>query len=489
MKLQGLQSHHNIEMDGLREHFRKYRQAQQEVVAALETQLNELTHGDNDMEDLSDLGADNTYASYNQEFGAGVSLQDAQIQMNRLAAKHRLRRLELNAILKAISSAGASVSSDHSSGFSLPSINIPTGHPGAHPGQLVTASGTKDVDTWSLGQATRILPLREELLEARLIAADREVESLLEMLDRERRACAALRAQLGDVTITAGDAVLDGGKSQPDSEFSLPISFMNSLSDGDKNIAVRFARRVNNFRRSSRSQIVQLKKELNTIKDNQNRDNSDKQKLNVAELRAEISTLRDENARKAKLLATFKATRSADFNAIEQWRNEASDMEDKIKHLKASVASKESIIKDLKVRLNAVESAAEDPKMGYTDGGDYSLLSAAELKNRLKASDLEAKRSKMRLAAFREKVVDLERLVEPLKAENERLSQCAERLEALKSAISRKDSLLKNYKEQAERTKADFDALKEVSETRRLDLERKIKLVYFDLPVIPNVPI
>lgn len=470
-------------MDSLREHFRKYRLAQQEVVAALETQLHELTQGDNDLEDLSDLGADNTYVSYAQEFGAGVSVQEAQAQMNRLAAKHRLRRLELNAILKAISSAGASVSSDQSSAISLPSINIPTGLSAGRPDQgpasaSASALAGKDMDAWSMGAATRIIPLREELLEARVSAADREMDSLLEALDRERRATAALRAQLSEAATAAADvteAADDSGKSAQDADFALPASFTASLSDGDKKTISSFVRRVNSFKRSSKIQIAQLKKELNSVKETQTRDNTEKVKSHIAELKAEVSSLREENARKAKLLATFKATRSADFNAIEQWRHEASEMEDKVKHLKSSLASKESIIKDLKSRLSAVESAAADTGVGDDVGGDYSSMSAVELKNRLKAADLEMKRYKMRLAAFREKVVDLERVAGPLREENERLSQLAERAEALRSAIARKDSLLKNYKEQAERSKADFDALKDVSESRRLDLERKNK--------------
>lgn len=471
-KLQGLQGQHRAEMDNLREHFRKYRLTQQEVVAALEAQLSELTHSDNDLEDMSDLGADNTYVSYNQEFGAGVSPQEAQAQMNRLAAKHRLRRLELNAILKAISSAGASVSSDQSSAISLPSINIPGGHPGPQ-----SASINKDVDAWSMGGATRIIPLREELLEARVMAADKEMESLHESLERERRACMALRAQLSEsatAVADASDSVDAEGKSAQDVEFSLPANFTSSLGDDDKKTVLSFVRRVNNYKRSTRKQLTELKKELKEAKDMLSRDDSGKLKAHLSEIKAEVNSLREENARKAKLLATFKATRSADFNAIEQWRHEASEMEDKIKHMKSSLASKDSIIKDLKNRISAVESAAEGIA-DSGDGGDYSSMSPAELKNRLKSSDLEIKRYKMRLAAFREKVVDLERVVEPLKAENDRLSQYADKVEALKSAVSRKDSLLKNYKEQAERSKADFDALKDVSESRRLDLERKNK--------------
>ena len=469
-KLRGLESSHSAEMENLREHFRKYRAAQQEVVAALEAQLNELTLGDNELEDLSDLGADNTYVSYNQEFGATTSPQDAQLQMNKLAAKHRLMRLELNAILKAISTAGASVASDQSSAISLPSINIPTTMPGGQ--------NSKEPDGWSVGAVTRIVPLREELLEARVSAADKELESLLEALDRERRANASLREQVQDfdaVTNEKHGHVEKDGKNSHDLDFSLPAIFVNTLSESDKKIVSSFVRRVNNFKRSTKRQIMQLKSDLASAREDSNKEDIGKLKSLLSDAKSELNSLREDNARKSKLLATFKATRSADFNAIEQWRHEASEMEDKIKHMKVSLSSKDSVIKDLRNKLNAVESSASDPPLDDADDGDFSSMNTAQLKNRLKSNILEIKRCKMRLAAFREKVVDLERVVEPLKAENLKLSQNAEKIETLKSAIARKDSLLKNYKEQAERSKADFDALKDVSEARRLDLERKNK--------------
>lgn len=463
-------------MENLREHFRKYRAAQQEVVSALEAQLNELTLGDNDLEDLSDLGADNTYVSYNQEFGANTTPQDAQLQMNKLAAKHRLRRLELNAILKAISTAGASVASDQSSAISLPSINIPTSISGGQ--NLHPNSNAKDADGWSVGAVTRIVPLREELLEARVTAADKELESLHEALDRERRANVNLREKVQDFDAVASEkhgAADKDGKITHDAEFSLPASFVNTLNENDKKVVSSFVRRVNNFKRSTKKQIMQLKNDLESAREDRNKEDIGKIKSHLSDVKSELNSLREDNARKSKLLATFKATRSADFNAIEQWRHEASDMEEKIKHMKVSITSKDSVIKDLRNKLGAVESSASDPALDDAEDGDFSSLSAAQLKNRLKSSALEIKRCKMRLAAFREKVVDLERVVEPLKAENQKLAQIAEKVESLKSAIARKDSLLKNYKEQAERSKADFDALKDISEARRLDMDKKNK--------------
>ena len=470
-KIVGLKSQHESEMDNLRDHFRKFRAAQQEVVTTLEAQLHDLTHGE-DYDDLSDLAADHTYVSYDEEFSSGLPPQEAQIQLNKLAARHRLKRLELNAILKAISSAGASVSSDRSS--ITPSMPPITGVQQRPQGASLEEAGDKEQDAWSMGALTRIVPLREELLEARVTAADKEMESLHEALERERRIVVSLRNQLNDMQVPSlVTGVHDIANTETELEstggFELPTVIVSGISQSNKLTADNFMKRVNSYCRNSKRQIIQLKKDLKTEREKGNKEDVPGLKAQLFEAKSEISSLREENARKAKLLSTFKASRSADFNAIEQWRQEATDTEERVKHLKSSIMSKENIIKDLRQKLSKIENTATDASVG----GDYSSMTVPELKNKLKASDLEIKRCKMRLSAFREKVVDLERTVEPLKAENAKLQLLAEKSDALKSAISRKDALLKNYKEQAEKSKVDFDALREVAEARRVDLEKK----------------
>ena len=95
--------------------------------------------------------------------------------------------------------------------------------------------------------------------------------------------------------------------------------------------------------------------------------------------------------------------------------------------------------------------------------------------HRLKTADLEIKRYRMRLTAFRERVAELEQAAEPLRAENERLQRHSEKIEGLKATIGRKEALLKNYRDQADRSKADFDSLKQLSEFTRLEYEKKLR--------------
>jgi chromosome segregation ATPase len=151
----------------------------------------------------------------------------------------------------------------------------------------------------------------------------------------------------------------------------------------DKKFA-SYIRRVNNTRRSNVETIRQLRAELDALKQDPVREEAKKLKASAAELKAEVASLREENARKAKLLSTFKSARASDSNAVDQWRHEAEELEEKIKRLRASLTSKDGLIKELKARIDAIESSANDAdNAGAEAGDDYRSLSPAELKNRL----------------------------------------------------------------------------------------------------------
>lgn len=160
-KLTGLQSQHSSEMESLRSHFHRFRDAQQEVISALENQLSELRNGESEIDEFSDVGGDHTFSTYNQEFGSNASLQDAQERMMKLATKHRMKQMELNAVLRAMSAAGAGVSSDKVDD-----------NKNAHGTKSAKNTESKNQEWGNFGSA---VPLREELLEARVTAAEKEV--------------------------------------------------------------------------------------------------------------------------------------------------------------------------------------------------------------------------------------------------------------------------------------------------------------------------
>lgn len=110
--------------------------------------------------------------------------------------------------------------------------------------------------------------------------------------------------------------------------------------------------------------------------------------------------MREENARKAKQLQSLKVAKATDSSSIEQWKHEAAQLDEQNKRLQRSLASKESLLRDTKARLDVHEeghvqwsesttrattsgSGAIHPPEPNTGGPDgVANLPVAELRNR-----------------------------------------------------------------------------------------------------------
>ena len=204
-----------------------------------------------------------------------------------------------------------------------------------------------------------------------------QVEALQAALDRERKTSGELRAQLRSSSAPAASA------AAAEAQQGLDEGDIIAPPGADKKFT-SYLRRVNNTRRSNLETIRQLRLELDAMKQDPVREEAKRMKSVIAELKAEVASLREENARKAKLLSTFRSTRASDVSAVDQWRHEAEELEEKIKRLKSSLASKDALIKELKAKIDAIESSANDGLDGgdAAAGDDYKALSQAELKNR-----------------------------------------------------------------------------------------------------------
>lgn len=239
-----------------------------------------------------------------------------------------------------------------------------------------------------------------------------------------------------------------------------------------------YLRRINTNRRSYRETIRQLRSELKTIREDPVREELSKAKAAIAEMKSEVASLREDNARKAKLLANFRTARTADSNAVEQWKHETEEMEERLKRLKQAISSKDSIIRELRSKIETIENAVEAPG---DERGDFGNMAPSELQSRLRSANLELKRCKMRLVAFKERCTEMENTIEPLKTENERLKKEVEKVQSLRAEVSRKDVSLKMYREQAEKSRSDFEALSEVSVVKCKELEKKIRTLQREL--------
>ena len=88
---------------------------------------------------------------------------------------------------------------------------------------------------------------------------------------------------------------------------------------------------------------------------------------------------KEELARKSKLLAAMKVARTADLNALQQWKAEAARLDDNCKRLQRAVEAKDSLLKDLRTKLSLDEQKSKEKEV---IGTDVASLSAAELRNR-----------------------------------------------------------------------------------------------------------
>lgn len=80
-----------------------------------------------------------------------------------------------------------------------------------------------------------------------------------------------------------------------------------------------------------------------------------------------------------------------------------------------------------------------------------------------------------RLAACKEKIEELETRQKRSAVEEEQSSQLNEKIENLKLTLSRKEILIKSYKEQIEKMKVEILSQKEIYESHRSDFEKQIR--------------
>ena len=93
----------------------------------------------------------------------------------------------------------------------------------------------------------------------------------------------------------------------------------------------------------------------------------------------------------------------------------------------------------------------------------------------IKSLELERGRTRARLSAYKEKIDELEAAQKQSATEEGQVSQLNEKIEHLKLTLSRKDILIKSYKEQIDKMKVEIMSQKEIYESHRDDFEKQIR--------------
>ena len=94
-------------------------------------------------------------------------------------------------------------------------------------------------------------------------------------------------------------------------------------------------RRMNEMRRSARVEISRLKDTINTLQGADGGESGggggESKNVIIADLKLQLSQLKEDNSRKAKLLANFKSAKAAEGNSLEQWKFEAAQLDESCK--------------------------------------------------------------------------------------------------------------------------------------------------------------
>ncbi len=386
-------------------------------------------------------------------------------------------------------------------------------------------------------------PYRYEVYEVRLMEAEREIEQINDLLSKEKKTTSSLREQVYQLLkqieelnlklVSSDDVVRDNVQEQStiqphnsevagNSYWTVSLPEFNAihgaghvghkpnetsmitmsdtytiadrflhetvnefiLNDNEytKERVKAFLKRMNELRRIGRSEIIRLKQTLNAAHalENKTQDELTKLKVSYADLKMQIHTLREENHRKAKLLNSLRSSKVAEEHSVEQWKSEAREAEEQAKRLLRSISSKDTLIKDLKSRLETLEEATlEAQKQSVTSVGglnaDINEMSIAELKNRLRVLEIDKVKHKQSLKLSKERIIELENELKLMKDELDKLNKLSEQAMVLKTTANRKDTLVKQLRSQVDKIKEDYDQLKSNYDILKADYDRKTK--------------
>ena len=119
------------------------------------------------------------------------------------------------------------------------------------------------------------------------------------------------------------------GTADPMLDFSQDFVVPEVATDSEK--MKMLVRRMNEMRRSARVEVSRLKEYVKNVQDENAQDEGSKSKATIADLKMQLSQLKEDNGRKAKLLANLKSAKTAEENSLEQWKQEAAQLDENCK--------------------------------------------------------------------------------------------------------------------------------------------------------------
>ncbi len=149
-----------------------------------------------------------------------------------------------------------------------------------------------------------------------------------------------------------------------------------------------------------------------------------------------------------------------------------------------SKASKEVIIKDLRMKISELESKIEIkyPSPESADGGALELKHRCEpltqihsLALRLQIAEEEKARLRGRLTSFQTKLLQSDRKIESLTEEIDVFRKSSDNVESLRQTIAKKDALIRSQKESIKKSREDIVVLEHSFQIKKNEMEKQIR--------------
>jgi hypothetical protein len=293
--------------------------------------------------------------------------------------------------------------------------------------------------------------------ESRLALAEQENAELVRVLETEREASQELRREVAARILQT--AHLRRRKAPPSTQ-----SLLKQLQD---------------LKKTSKAETTRLRSVVKRLQARlpQGKDHEELRKA-MAECQSALQAAKEDLARKAKLLASYQATRAADERAIEQWKAEVALLEERCRSLGREVYRKDQLVKELRARLGSSRgegrASAEDEGMVAVSGPSGRYQFNDERVGKVVA---ERDRLRQRCSVLEKKVMEQAAALEDAQARVRALEDLEDKAAALKASVVRKESLLRAAKAKIVAYAQELAELKAAASQWQQEAEKHLKLL------------
>lgn len=209
------------------------------------------------------------------------------------------------------------------------------------------AAGTGGMDSM---EQVGVSLVDKAILEAKIGVGEVEIKSLMTDLKEEKEVAANLRRELAASVLQTATVRREANKPHVQ-------SVLKQLAD---------------YKRKAKMEMSNLQTQLakaKEVKESKGEgEEGGKGKLKATQ--AALANMKDELLRKNKIVMNLRSSRSADEQAVAQWKKEVVDLEAKLVKANREMVRKEALLKDLRVRVEKDEGGDNDSENGGVGGGN-----------------------------------------------------------------------------------------------------------------------